>query len=56
MESATWLSDEVKAKLREKISSQLTKDGFLVAKSDRTRSRTLNQADALRKIRKDGIR
>ena len=31
--------------------NQLTKDGFLVVKSDRTRSRQLNQADTLQKLR-----
>jgi len=51
LDSANWLSDEVKAKVKEKISHELTKDGLLVVKSDRTRSRMLNQADALRKLR-----
>ena len=32
-------------------SNQITKDGFLVVKSDRTRSQLLNQADALQKLR-----
>lgn len=51
LDSATWLSDEVKSKVHERIGKQLTKDGFLVVKSDRTRSQTMNQADALRKLR-----
>jgi len=51
LESATWLSPVAKSKLLEKFSSQLTKDGWLVVKSDRTRSQTLNQADALEKLR-----
>merc|ERR1712037_1024698 len=51
LDSANWLSDEVKAKVKEKISHELTKDGLLVVKSDRTRSKMLNQADALRKLR-----
>ena len=34
-----------------KHANQLTKDGFLIVKSDRTRSRQLNQADTLQKLR-----
>ena len=35
----------------EKMKSSLTKDGWLVVKSDKTRSQSLNQADALEKLR-----
>ena len=31
--------------------NQITKEGYLIVKSDRTRSRQLNQADALQKLR-----
>ena len=51
MESASWLTSEVKAVLSEKMASDLTKDGWIVVKSDRTRSQSLNQADALEKLR-----
>lgn len=51
LDSASWLSDDVKSIVREKYAGQLTKDGYLVIKSDRTRSRQLNQADALQKLR-----
>jgi len=51
MESASWLTPEVKAVLVEKMGSDLTKDGWIVVKSDRTRSQSLNQADALEKLR-----
>eukprot|EP00088_Acartia_fossae_P036789 TRINITY_DN3798_c0_g1_i1.p1 TRINITY_DN3798_c0_g1~~TRINITY_DN3798_c0_g1_i1.p1 ORF type:complete len:199 (-),score=22.05 TRINITY_DN3798_c0_g1_i1:35-631(-) len=51
VESASWLSPGVKAKVLEKYGSELTKDGWMVVKSDRTRSQTLNQADALEKLR-----
>ncbi len=51
LESASWLSDDVKSIVKEKYANQLTKDGFMVVKSDRTRSRQLNQADALQKLR-----
>ena len=33
------------------MGSDLTKDGWIVVKSDRTRSQSLNQADALEKLR-----
>lgn len=33
--------------------NQLTKDGYIVVKSDRTRSQLLNQADAIRKLREN---
>ena len=51
LESSSWLTPEVKEILKMKYPNQLTKDGFLVVKSDRTRSRLLNQADALQKLR-----
>merc|ERR1711976_191199 len=51
LESASWLTPDVKEILKMKYPNQLTKDGFLVVKSDRTRSRLLNQADALQKLR-----
>ena len=51
VESATWLSSEVKMKIHENLGCELTRDGWLVSKSDRTRTRTLNQADALEKMR-----
>jgi peptidyl-tRNA hydrolase ICT1 len=50
-ESASWLSAEAKERLRPVVEPQLTRDGLLVVKSDRTRSQLLNQADALRKLR-----
>ena len=38
LDSANWLSDEVKAKVKEKMPHELTKDGLLVVKSDRDAS------------------
>ena len=35
LDSANWLSEEVKAKVKEKIPHELTKEGLLVVKSDR---------------------
>ena len=36
----------------DKLSNYITKDGFMVVKSDKTRSQVLNQEDAVRKLRK----
>ena len=43
LDNATWLNKDTKAILREKWKGQLTKDGFFVVKSERTRSQLLNQ-------------
>ena len=51
MDSASWLSQEIKDKINSNLGSDLTRDGWLVVKSDRTTSRTLNMADALEKLR-----
>ena len=51
MNSASWLSQEIKEKINSNLGSELTRDGWLVVKSDRTVSRTLNMADALEKLR-----
>ena len=34
----------------DKLSNYITKDGFMVVKSDKTRSQVLNQEDAVRKL------
>ena len=49
--SASWLSQEIKEKINSSLGSELTRDGWLVVKSDRTTSRSLNMADALEKLR-----
>ena len=51
MNSASWLSQEIKEKINSQLGPELTRDGWLVVKSDRTTSRTLNMADALEKLR-----
>ena len=45
LETASWLSNEAKDILKEKWTGQLTKDGYFVVKSERTRSRHLNQVN-----------
>ena len=51
MNSAVWLSQEIKDKIKTNLGPDLTRDGWLVVKSDRTTSRSLNMADALEKLR-----
>lgn len=49
--SATWLTEEVRTKLAEQYKNKINKDGYLIIKSDLTRSQHLNLADALEKLR-----
>ena len=49
VDSASWLSPETKAAIQEHLA--LSRDGWLIVKSNRTESRTLNMADALEKLR-----
>ncbi|XP_076645390.1 large ribosomal subunit protein mL62 [Halictus rubicundus] len=51
VQSAKWLSEEIKEKLIEKYTTKLSKDGHLIIKSELTRSQQLNLADALEKLR-----
>lgn len=51
MSSADWIPEPVRVKFAELVKNQLTKDGYFVVKSDRTRSQHLNLADALDKLR-----
>lgn len=49
--SVNWLSDETKTKLQQQHRNRITKDGYFVIKSDLTRYRHMNLADALEKLR-----
>ena len=49
--SAEWIPEAIRAKLAEQLKNQLTKEGYFVIKSERTRSQQLNLADALDKLR-----
>ncbi|KAK9739331.1 RF-1 domain [Popillia japonica] len=51
LKSADWLHDDIKQKLAEKYYNKITKEGFIVFKSDVTRSQQLNVADCLEKLR-----
>ncbi|KAK5640692.1 hypothetical protein RI129_009239 [Pyrocoelia pectoralis] len=52
LESATWLNSKIKEVLKSKLKTKMTNDGFLVFRSDITRSQQLNLADCLDKIRR----
>ncbi|XP_011162927.1 peptidyl-tRNA hydrolase ICT1, mitochondrial [Solenopsis invicta] len=51
VDSATWLSEEIRKKLAEQQRNKINKEGYLIIKSDLTRSQHLNLADALEKLR-----
>lgn len=48
---ASWISDEIKNKLREKYPNTINSEDFFVIRSERTRSQQLNLADAVDKLR-----
>lgn len=48
---AEWLHPDIRSKLLEKHSKQLTKEGYLIVRSDVTRSQQLNLADCMQKLR-----
>nr|CAG4644470.1 EOG090X0JCO [Lepidurus arcticus] len=52
LETADWIPDGTRPLLAKRAGNQINKDGFLVIKSDRTRSQQLNLADCLDKVRK----
>ena len=49
--SADWIPDQIRSKLTEQMKNQITKEGYFITKSDRTRSQQLNLADAIDKLR-----
>ncbi|CAG5117721.1 unnamed protein product [Candidula unifasciata] len=51
LESASWIPDWIKPRIIEKAEGKLTKDGYLVLRSDMTRKQILNQADCMNKLR-----
>ena len=52
VKSVNWLSEDEKYKVSEKLKTFINKDGWLVLKSDKTRSQTLNQEDAMEKLKR----
>ncbi|KAK6633336.1 hypothetical protein RUM44_003938 [Polyplax serrata] len=51
VDKAGWLSKATKDKLKEKYYTRINKDGYFVVKSEKTRSKLLNTADAVNYIR-----
>lgn len=51
LESVDWLANETKTRLAEIHKNKLSKEGFLIIRSDKTRTQTLNIADCLDKLR-----
>ncbi|KAF9410390.1 hypothetical protein HW555_010516 [Spodoptera exigua] len=49
---ADWLHPDIKAKLMEQFANKLSKEGYLIIRSDTTRSQQLNLADCMQKLRK----
>ena len=45
-----WITEAEKETLKEKLKSIVTKDGWILVKSDKTRSQSLNQKDAIEKM------
>ncbi|KAG6458336.1 peptidyl-tRNA hydrolase ICT1, mitochondrial [Manduca sexta] len=48
---ADWLHPEVKEKMMELYGNKLSKEGYLIIRSDTTRSQQLNLADCMQKLR-----
>ncbi|XP_021198674.3 large ribosomal subunit protein mL62 [Helicoverpa armigera] len=48
---ADWLHPDIKSKLIELQGNKLSKDGYLIIRSDSTRSQQLNLADCMQKLR-----
>ncbi|XP_022662331.1 peptidyl-tRNA hydrolase ICT1, mitochondrial-like isoform X2 [Varroa jacobsoni] len=51
IDSATWIPNNAKKRLKTQCASSITKDGFFVISSDRTRKQILNTADCVDRIR-----
>jgi len=50
LDTSEWLSDQEKVLLKEKLSNLITKDGWILVKSDKTRSQSANESDAIEKL------
>ncbi|CAK1546894.1 unnamed protein product [Leptosia nina] len=51
LDEADWIPTDIKQKMLEIHGKKLTKEGYLIIRSDTTRSQQLNLADCLRKLR-----
>ncbi|XP_076366030.1 large ribosomal subunit protein mL62 isoform X3 [Tachypleus tridentatus] len=51
LSTADWIPESARNKMLEHYKTSITKEGYLVVNSDKTRTQTLNQADCMDKIR-----
>ncbi|XP_065206678.1 large ribosomal subunit protein mL62 isoform X2 [Planococcus citri] len=51
LSDADWIPENVRLKLLEMKKNQLSKDGYFIIKSDKTRSQQLNRADVMQRLR-----
>ncbi|CAG9786432.1 unnamed protein product [Diatraea saccharalis] len=51
LDDADWLQPELRQRMLELYGKKLTKDGYLIIRSDLTRSQQLNLADCMQKLR-----
>ncbi|XP_013198091.1 large ribosomal subunit protein mL62 [Amyelois transitella] len=51
LSDADWIHPEIREKMLELHGKKLTREGYLIVRSDATRSQQLNLADCLRKLR-----
>lgn len=51
VDSATWIPDWIKPRFLHQERNKISKDGYYITTSDKTRKQLMNQADALEKIR-----
>uniref|UniRef100_A0AAG5CWJ3 Large ribosomal subunit protein mL62 n=1 Tax=Anopheles atroparvus TaxID=41427 RepID=A0AAG5CWJ3_ANOAO len=51
LSTATWIAEQTRTRLAQLQKGRITKDGYLVIKSELTRSQQMNTADALEKLR-----
>ncbi|KAL0892643.1 hypothetical protein ABMA27_014367 [Loxostege sticticalis] len=52
LSDADWIIPEIRQKMQEMYANKLTKEGYLIIRSDTTRSQQLNLADCMQKLRK----
>ena len=50
LDTSEWLNDQEKKTLKEKLRNMITKDGWILVKSDKTRSQSANESDAIEKL------
>ncbi|XP_054284103.1 peptidyl-tRNA hydrolase ICT1, mitochondrial [Macrosteles quadrilineatus] len=51
LETADWLHPDLRSRMAEKYKTKISKEGFLIIRSDKTRSQQLNLADCMEILR-----